>query len=88
MTRELYDISMKYQRRFNQLLELNVKEFDAFKIILEDWKKEKLKEPLGYFRTSTSVNFMLKIQPWYYKNKKTGRLLSDSDIRSKHFLIS
>lgn len=88
MTRELYDISLKYQRRYKALLELRVKEHDALKIIYQDWKEEKLNESLGFSRTIKSVQFMLKIQPWFYTNKKTKKLISDELMRTKPFIIA
>ena len=88
MTRELYDISLKYQKKFKQLLELNVKEYDALKIIYQDWKTEELSESLGFSRTIRSVQFMLKIQPWFYTDKKTGKLISDEMMRFKPFVIA
>lgn len=88
MTRELYDISLRYQKRYKALLELKVKEHDALKIIYQDWKEEKLNESLGFSRTIKSVEFMLNIQPWYYRDKKTGNLISNELMRTKPFIIA
>ncbi len=87
MTKELYEIAMKYQTKFRYLKSINVKNFDATKILHDDWKKEKLDGAFGFRRTLSSVEFMLNMKTWYYQDK-AGNLLSDKMIETKHFVVS
>lgn len=86
MTKELYDIAMRYQTRYHELLNKGHDEFSAKKIIFNAWRREEIKG-FGYRRTLRSVEFMLSIKDWFYIDQRTGKILDDDLIREKAFVI-
>lgn len=86
MTLELFNIAMKYQEKFKKLREFGVGEYEAEKILHEDWKIEKLENHFGFYRTRKSVQFMLKLQKKFYLNKD-NKLMSDKEMRKSKFFI-
>jgi len=87
MTRELLEIGVKYQEIYKDLIKGGMHPLLAKENIYKLWKEEPLKENLRFNRTFTSVEFLLWIKEWMFKDQKTGKLMEDKKIRSRVFKI-